>query len=420
VNARGLLERHGSPLYVYDVVSIRSAHAMLRRAIPDESILFYSVKANPNVAVARELARLGCDAEVSSSGEVMTAIDAGFSAAGALYNGPGKSFDEILFALRKGIVQFSVDSALELGKVARAAAEIGVRAKVLLRINADRAAPGVALTMTGTPSQFGIDASHVREHPEQFASCSSAQVVGFQCYMGSNLTTVDGLLNAFDVAVDVSAELARRLMIEPELVDLGGGFGHAYATGGEQLDFSALRSPLERLLDASLRQWRQGQPRIAFESGRYLVARAGSLLCTVEDVKVSRGKPFVVLDTGTNHLGGMSGLRRVPNLGATVVLAAPAPAAEPVVAPRREGNIVGPLCTPLDHLARDVVIPPVSPGDILRIPNVGAYGLTASLIAFLSRELPAEVVVEDDVVLEVSKLALTRQVTVLEKAGIDG
>ena len=131
-----------------------------------------------------------------------------------------------------------------------------------------------------------------------------------------------------------------------------------------------------------------------FESGRYLLASAGTLLATVTDVKISRGRTYVLLDTGIHHLAGMSGLRRI---------------LRPAISLRRVGaeagddaqafDLAGPLCTPLDCLARGLEGSLPDVGDVVAIPNVGAYGLTASLVGFLSRPAPTEVVCRGESVL---------------------
>ena len=103
----------------------------------------------------------------------------------------------------------------------------------------------------------------------------------------------------------------------------------------------------------------------------------------------------MVLDAGINCLGGMAGLGRIfRHLVQIIPLRPPADAEEKTV------DIVGPLCSPLDYLARDVKTPPLAPGDVVAIPNVGAYGLTASLVHFLSRPAPVEVVYRGHQVLD--------------------
>src|SRR6185437_13609358 len=83
---------------------------------------------------------------------------------------------------------------------------------------------------------------------------------------------------------------------------------------GARPAIGGLADRLAAVLDAQLPGWRDGAPRIAFESGRFLVADAGALLCRVVDAKESKGEAFAVLDAGINALGGMAGLRRLPPL----------------------------------------------------------------------------------------------------------
>ncbi len=136
------------------------------------------------------------------------------------------------------------------------------------------------------------------------------------------------------------------------------------------------------------------------------------------DVKNSHGQRVVVLDTGINHLGGMAGLRRVPPLHPDVVLpdGAGAPhtesgdtGADGTVGPPGPAMICGPLCTPLDTWARSHPLPGVAPGDLLAVPNTGAYGLHASLALFLDHPAPLEIVTEGDRVLSSDRLTFVRR-----------
>jgi len=397
-----IAERFGTPAYVYDLNAVTTAHADLRAALPDPSVLYYSLKANPHPAVVGELARLGCRAEVSSDGEVDTALAAGVHPDAVLLTGPGKSDHVVDHALRHGVTRFSVDSPTDLRRVGEHAERHGVSAKCLLRVNADEAAAGSGLTMTGTASQFGADASWVAARPEEFRGHGAATVTGLHLYMGSNLVDEDALATQLEMAADLAARMTEHLG-DLEEVDLGGGFGAPYAHRGDRPRFPGLADRLGRALDDRLPGWRGGAPLIAFESGRHLVADSGRLLAGVVDVKRSKGETFVVLDCGVNHLGGMSGLRRLPRVAPDVV---GGDAADAMTA-----TLVGPLCTPLDTLGRDVRLPRVRPGDLLVVPNVGAYGLTASLLAFLGHAPPVEVVVRGDEVLDVTRLTLTRAST---------
>lgn len=406
-----LAARFGTPCYVYDLDAVTAAHRDLRAVLPDPSTLYYSLKANPHPAVVRTLGTLGCRAEVSSDGEVDAALTAGIRPDAILLTGPGKSAAVLEHALRQGVTRFSVDSPADLRRVGDHAERHGTRAECLLRINADQAVAGTGLTMTGTASQFGADMSWVLAEPELFRGNRFAAVTGLHLYMGSNLVDEDALVRQFEIAVDVAARLTEHLGT-PREIDLGGGFGAPYARRGARPRFPGLKRRLTAVLDAGLPGWRGGAPLVTFESGRHLVADSGVLLTRVIDVKRSQGELFVVLDSGVNHLGGMSGLRRIPRVAPDVI---PAGGADDSVT----ATLVGPLCTPVDTLGRGVRMPSVRPGDLLVVPNVGAYGLTASLLAFLGHSPPAEVVVREAEVLQATRLRLNRS-TVEERIVVHG
>ncbi|MEH0935378.1 type III PLP-dependent enzyme [Micromonospora psammae] len=404
MNPHELAERYGTPAYVYDLAAVRAAYADLRAALPDPALLYYSLKANPHPALVDELASLGCRAEVSSTGEVDAALAAGVDPAAVLLTGPGKTTAAVAHALRRGVRRFSVDSPADLNRVGAAVARHGTRAQCLLRVNADEPVSGMGLAMTGTASQFGADASWVLRRPEDFRGSPQAPVTGLHLYMGSNLTDTATLLRQFEVAVAIAVRV-RKVLGDLTEIDLGGGFGTPYARDGARPTFPDLADRLARLLDDRLPDWRDGAPRISFESGRYLVGDCGTLLCRVVDVKSSKGQLFTVLDTGVNHLGGMAGLRRLPPILPSV--RPPVDRDDTPTEVVRTG-LVGPLCTPLDTFSRTAELPAPRPGTLLAVPNVGAYGLTASLLAFLGHPAPVEVVVDGDTPVSVSRLLLDR------------
>ena len=123
------------------------------------------------------------------------------------------------------------------------------------------------------------------------------------------------------------------------------------------------------------------------------MASSGVLVSRVLDIKSDAGPPVVVLDAGIHVLGGMSGLGRV--LRPQTSFLGPSP--------KTAKAVVGPLCSPLDRLANETEIPS-SVGDLVTVPNVGAYGLTASLVAFLSHPPPVEVVHRGTQIIAVQRL----------------
>ncbi|WP_055583083.1 alanine racemase [Streptomyces noursei] len=398
-----------TPCYVYDLAELRTRHQALRRSLPQPTDLLYAVKANPHPDVVATLLGQGCGAEISSPGELDVALRAGADPATFLYNGPAKRREDIDRALRAGVRHFSVDSAHGVRQLAEAARAHQTVIRYLLRVNPERVKAVAGLTMTGVPSQFGADEAAITAEPDAFTRYPHAVLDGLQLYLATNLPDTEALMAQFRVALAIAVRLQDLLKVPFGTLDLGGGFAAPYAVAGEPAENKGLAEALSAELDTTFAGWRQGQPRVAFESGRGLAATCGRLLTRVLDVKRTHGKRIVVLDSGIHHLGGMAGLRRVPPLRPDVVraagrgpyLGAESSGAEPA-------RICGPLCTPLDTWAGEHPIGELAEGDLLAVPNVGAYGLTASLALFLSHPLPVEITVDGGRIVGATRLSTRR------------
>nr|WP_235981192.1 type III PLP-dependent enzyme [Streptomyces albidus (ex Kaewkla and Franco 2022)] len=412
-----LVESYGSPLYVYDLSRVRKAYEDLRTALPDPSRIYYSLKANPHPDLVAELRRCGARAEVTSKGELASALEAGCRARELLYSGPGKTPGELDEAIARGVRSYSAESFGDLERIGEAATARGVWADCVLRINAAGAPGSAGLRMTGSASQFGFDLDALLGAPERL-KVHGARVVGLHFFPLTNARDEESLRAELVQSIATAAELRSALGIELRLVDLGGGFAAPYAVPGERPGYAGLRDAVSEALDDHLPGWREGAPVVAFESGRHLVGDSGELVCTVTDVKDSRGTSYAVLDSGINHLGGLSGLGRLLPMSARPLETDSPHAAsgeeaqdsqrsQDAVASR--ATLAGPLCTPADVLGRGVELPGLQAGQLISFPNVGAYGLTASLLGFLGHPAPVEVVTDGGEVITATRLALHRQ-----------
>ncbi|MFE7200176.1 phosphopantetheine-binding protein [Pseudonocardia alni] len=402
-----LLATYGSPAYVYDLDRVDRAREELVAALPSGATLYYSLKANPHVDVVAALVAGGARPEISSTGELAAALAAGGDPAHMLYTGPGKTAAEIGAALDAGVRTLSVESPADLHRVAAVARRSGRTARCLLRVNGGEAAGHAGMRMTGESSQFGSDIEVLLARRDELHGPDSegAEIVGFHFYPVTNAGSGEVLLAEFTASIRTAARLRDELGVTVSVLDLGGGFACPFAVTGDRPAYPDLRAGCEAELDRSFPGWRAGDVEIAFESGRHLVGDAGTLLCTVTDVKLSRGARFVVVDTGIHHLGGLSGIGRLLPLSAEPVVSA---AEEPGPVTDR-ARLVGPLCTPADTLGRGTTeLPAVRPGQVLAIPNVGAYGATASLVGFLSRPAAVEICRRGAEVVSASRLELVR------------
>lgn len=405
--AAELIAAYGSPMYVYDLDRVRQARADLVTAVPEGAQVLYSLKANPHIDLVGELLAGGCHAEVSSTGELNTALAAGAVPAEIFYTGPGKTAEELEIAIRAGVGTFSCESIVDLKRTASVAREAGREIDVVLRVNGAEAPGGAGMRMTGEASQFGTDVDVLAGKRAELARVTGVRLAGFHFFPLTNVYDEQSLITEMVGSIRTAAALAGELGIEVRVLDLGGGFGCPFAKEGVRPRYPGLRGPLTAALDEHFPGWRD-TTKVLFESGRHLVGDSGVLLCTVSDVKDSRESRFAVLDTGINHLGGLSGIGRLLPLAAAAL---PFDTGDADEAAPKKIRLVGPLCTPADTLGRGAadVSAHVRVGQILAIPNVGAYGPTASLIGFLSRPGAAEIVVSGGEVVTASRLVLVRE-----------
>ncbi len=414
-----LADRFGTPLYVYDLERVSASYRDLRNSLPAGFTIFYSLKANPHPDIARALREIGgepsCRAEVCSAGELAAALEAGFAPGECLYTGPGKTEGELGTAIAQGVRTFSVESLTDLERAGRVALRFDAVIDCLVRINTVSSAAATSIRMAGTPSQFGVDSETLAPQLAELRAVPGTRLIGAHFYSLSNARDELSLIGEFKQNVATAARMRAELGLPMDILDLGGGFGAPYAVPGHRPVYGKLRIELEKALDYSFPRWRSGLPRIACESGRYLVGDCGELISRVTNVKESRGRRFVILDAGINTLGGMAGLGRLMPLavqpdelavGPDELAVGPADRGEP--AGTQAVTLAGPLCTPGDILGRDVELRPVKPGDTITVPNVGAYGATASLLLFLGRPAPREIVVRGREVVTVSQLDVRR------------
>jgi diaminopimelate decarboxylase len=246
-------------------------------------------------------------------------------------------------------------------------------------------------------SHFGADpAVLIDGGATRVGALRDTELAGIHIYSGGQIQGADKLASTFEYAINLAEQIAQG-GVPLRLLDIGGGFPWPFGTSDTPVDISGLREKLQRVntqrrLTANAQLW--------FESGRYLAASCGTLLSTVLDVKLAiGGKTHIILDTGMIHLGGMAGLGRIYRAVASIE-----PLAKTDGASLQTVDVMGPTDYALDYVTRDASVPPLKPGDTVAIRNVGAYGLTASLVAFTGLQPPAEVCCRGTSVIAVHRL----------------
>lgn len=382
-----LAERYGTPLYLYDGDELTARITGLRERLHPRLEVFFSLKANPNVAVCALLHAHGARAEVSSMTELLTALRAGVGGEDVIFLGPGKSRAELAACLDNGVYTIVCESFGELEVIDELAGERGITAPVALRVNPNFTVKGSGLTMGGKPRQFGIDETQLLEGRGIAARYPNVRLMGVQVYMGTRILSEDSVAANTGQILALARRVADAVGFPLEMVDVGGGLGVAYFDGERDLDLDVLAAKVNPVIDAFAA--RHPDTRLVMELGRYLTATAGTYVVRVRYVKTSHGERFAVADGGTNHHMAAVGI------GSFVKRNFPIRLLNRAGGQTESWHVTGPLCTPNDTLGKSVDLPPLRPGDLVGVLRSGAYGPSASPVLFLSHGHPAEVIVHN-------------------------
>ena len=374
-----------TPFYAYDRQLLASRVAELRAALPNAVKLHYAMKANPMPALVGVMASLVDGIDVASGGELKVALDAGADPAEISFAGPGKRRSELTQAVAAGVL-INIESYREVSELANISSQLGLPARVAVRINPDFELKGSGMKMGGGPKQFGVDAEQV---PELLGEIGRAGLAfeGFHLFAGSQNLRAESICEAQQKSYELALRLAADAPSPVRFLNLGGGFGIPYFPGDARLDLAPIGSNLETLVQRAATDMPDAH--IVIELGRYLVGEAGIYVARVVDRKVSRGQTFLVVDGGLNHHLSASG-----NFGQVIRKNYPVAIGNRMTSGERETtSVVGPLCTPLDLLADRMELPVAEPGDLVVIFQSGAYGASASPHGFLGHPAPIEVLV---------------------------
>lgn len=370
----------GTPVYVYSRATLERHAQVFRDALSglDNPHLAFAVKANPNLAVLKVLARQGYGADVVSGGEMDRALAAGMAADDIVFSGVGKTAEEIVRALKAGIGQFNIESEEEGRELATLANTLNLPANAVLRINPDVDAGTHGKISTGkADNKFGVGIHRAQEIYGRLDALPSLNMRGVALHIGSQLTSLEPLETAFG-KIGTLVEDLRANGHRITHVDLGGGLGVRYKDGDnppEPSDYGAMVARVTRGWDV----------RLMFEPGRVIAGNAGILLTRVIRVKPGAGNlPFAIVDAAMNDLA------RPALYDAWHDFEAVEPSGQKMTA-----NIVGPVCETGDTfaMARDIDV--VAANDLAIFRTAGAYGATMAS-TYNSRGLVPEVLVDGD------------------------
>jgi diaminopimelate decarboxylase len=338
----------------------------------------FAMKANSNLAILDIVGKEGLGVDIVSGGELFRALKAGIDPKKIMFSGVGKSENEIGFALKEGILCLNVESEAELKTVDRVARDLELTAPIALRINPDvdpkthpKISTGLKAAKFGIPHQMALYAYRKAD------SLPGLNVIGIDCHIGSQLTTVAPFVEAAERLLSLIEQI-RGAGIKITLADIGGGLGITYDAETPPTPDEWGQAVGEILSPAGLT--------IVLEPGRSIVGNTGALVTKTLYRKTNETKEFVVVDAAMNDLARPSMYDSYHEI-------------RPVVTHTDDRNItadiVGPICETGDVLARDRTIAEPSAGDLLAVMSAGAYGFAMSS-TYNSRPRVPEVLVMGD------------------------
>ncbi|MBB5315669.1 diaminopimelate decarboxylase [Tunturibacter empetritectus] len=386
-----LAAEHGTPLYVYSARHISHRLQLFKDAFAAHPhTICYAIKANSSLAILRLLAKQGAGFDIVSGGELERVRKAHKPALKkVVFSGVGKQTWEIDAALDADILLFNVESEAELHLLAARAEARSKVARFALRVNPDVFAETHPYISTGlSEHKFGIDIKAARSIYRSAKKMKWLDPAGVSVHIGSQIRKVDPFAAALTRVTSLIADL-RRDGHNIRYIDAGGGLGIDYGTTA----FDPAKQ-VAKYAAALTKGLGTESAHLLLEPGRFIIAQAGALLTRVLYVKKNGTKTFVITDAGMNDL-----IRPALYHAHHEIIPIKEPAKQPAgkqplpETGENKVDVVGPVCESGDFFARDRVLPPVKPNDLLLLLDAGAYGMSQTS-NYNSRPRPAELLID--------------------------
>ncbi len=367
-----ILEKYGSPLYVYDLEVIDRQYSRLKSAFDDVSSLDirYAVKALSNVSILKYIKSLGAGLDTVSIQEIRLGLEAGFAPETIMYTPNGVSLQEIERAAELG-VNLNIDNLIVLEEFGSKHPDI----PVCIRINPHIMAGGNSNISVGhIDSKFGISI-HQLPHIKRVVQNTGMKINGVHMHTGSDILDIEVFMSAADILFDVA-----RNFEHIEFIDFGSGFKVAYKPDDYCTDIENFGPRLSAKFNDFCAEIGKDL-RLMFEPGKFLVSESGKFISRVNSVKQTTSTVFAQLDTGFNHFMRpmmYNAYHEIENIS------------NPEGA-KRFYTVTGYICE-TDTFATNRPIAEIKQGDYLSFSNAGAYCFSMSS-QYNSRYRPAEVMV---------------------------
>jgi len=379
INFEELANKYQTPYYVYDFDYITKQYEELKSAFKArKSLISYAVKANSNLSVIQHLAAQGSGADCVSIGEVKRALKVGIPKYKIIFSGVGKTDSEIKQALEYDILMINVESEAELHRVDLMAKELGVEARISIRVNPNVDPQTHPYISTGLhENKFGVDINTAKRMYITAKNSENLDPLGIHCHIGSQLTELAPIKEAVNIVADLVRNIKSALKIELKFFDVGGGLGIVYDDETLIDTYEYAQTILDSLFGLDIT--------VICEPGRFLVGNSGTFVTKVLYEKINGEKRFVIVDGAMNDLIRPSlydAYHKIEVVGKDEN--------------KKDCNVVGPVCESGDFFAKNIQLPMTEHNDLIAIHSAGAYGFTMAS-NYNTRGKVAEIAIEDGV-----------------------
>ena len=364
-----------TPFYLYSQKSITDAFKKLKDSL--NAKIFFSVKANSNQAIISLMRSLGAGADVVSAGELERALRAGISPDKIIFEGVGKSLNDIEYAVHNNIRQINIESMEELNMINAIGQTLNKKIIIGIRLNPDIDSQTHCKISTGRRTdKFGIAFDLLPDLCSEIKKLEQIKLNGISCHIGSQIHNIKVFERVFD-KMKKATEIIKENDLSINHLDLGGGFGVVY-DDEKELNLKELSFLISSIFKNTAYD-------ISFEPGRYLVANAGVVITKILTTKRNESVNYLITDAGMQTLLRPAIYNAFHNIIALTNISND----------KIEYTVAGPICESSDILAKKILLSQQQTGNYLAICDTGAYGAVMSS-NYNTKGLPAEILVSND------------------------
>ena len=355
-----LTKKYKTPFYCYSLSQLKNNFYAFNNAFrATKPLICFSVKSNSNVALLKELKKMGSGADVVSAGELLKAKKAGINSKKIVFSGVGKTAEEIELAIKKDVLLINIESISEANLINQISKKMKKKTSIGIRLNPDiTGKTNKKISTGGKNDKFGLNNRDCINFCKKINNFKNLNLIGISVHIGSQITSV----KPFQRVLGVLDKIINKTKINFKFIDLGGGMGISYSNKERKLNLIQYAKLVSKFL-------KNKKAQIIFEPGRFIIGNTSILISKIIYIKKSNNKTFVILDAGMNDLMRPA----LYNAHHKII---------PLKKNNKKliGNIefVGPICESSDTFLNQKNFSGIKEGDYVAITDVGAYGTSLS------------------------------------------